>query len=433
MWWRFCKFEENKLDSMERLSDYIIKSEEAINKIKIELKNNLASEESYLIKSYVKWGASTSRIEFDIVVEKSNNIIAIFEIKQSSKGVEIAKNRMLNYVFQNTSALFFVIFNASENKYLLFERNSGCKNNIDLSEIISIIKNQLEKNVLEEESKNKLRFYQTSEKILDPEYCREQLGKLSVDRICRYSSLESLFATLKYKTLRMNSLPGMNDKSEGLFAWELLYKSEKFSNDAFRKRLREINNAYIVSFSHEDKLDDLTQWRLYGDDAKGVCCVYSVITEKVKDRFFIHDIKYIRQNPAYEIIDDTYLELLRTYIKEQDRLTYLDLSPTIFFYKLDIFASEKEIRLLVDNKMTSAYNKGPYQREWLLTNSNKIPNPYIDVPLNEIPIKLEKILLGPNMNDVNTIQAQLEAMLEQQGIDAKVELSEICEYRNQTC
>ena len=108
---------------MEKLRDYIIKSEKAINKIKIELENNLASEESYLIKSYVKWGASTSRIEFDIVVEKSNNIIAIFEIKQSSKGVEIAKNRMLNYVFQNTSALFFVIFNASENKYLLFPQN----------------------------------------------------------------------------------------------------------------------------------------------------------------------------------------------------------------------------------------------------------------------------------------------------------------------
>ena len=41
---------------MEKLSDYIIKSEKAINKIKIELENNLASKESYLIKSYVKWG-----------------------------------------------------------------------------------------------------------------------------------------------------------------------------------------------------------------------------------------------------------------------------------------------------------------------------------------------------------------------------------------
>ena len=201
-------------------------------------------------------------------------------------------------------------------------------------------------------------------------------------------------------------------------------------NDELRKSMSEINNAYIVSFSHKDKIDDLTQWRLYGDDAQGVCCVYSIIPHKVKDRFFLHDIKYINPKSYGGVINDSHLESLRNYIKDQNKLTYLDLSPTIFFYKSEIFASEKEIRLLVDNKNTSAYKRNQYQREWLLTNSNKIPNPYIDVFLDDIPLKLEKILLGPNMKDVDTIQVQLETMLHQQNINAKVELSKISGYRN---
>ena len=199
---------------------------------------------------------------------------------------------------------------------------------------------------------------------------------------------------------------------------------------AYRVLNFEINNAYIVSFSHKDKIDDLTQWRLYGDDAQGVCCVYSIIPHKIKDRFFLHDIKYINPKSYGGVINDSHLESLRNYIKDQNKLTYLDLSPTIFFYKSEIFASEKEIRLLVDNKNTSAYKRNQYQREWLLTNSNKIPNPYIDVFLDDIPLNLEKILLGPNMKDVDTIQVQLETMLHQQNINAKVELSKISGYRN---
>ena len=85
---------------------------------------------------------------------------------------------------------------------------------------------------------------------------------------------------------------------------------------------------------------------------------------------------------------------------------------------------------LTDNKKTTAYNNNPYKREWVLTSANKIPNPYIDISLDEIPLKLEKIILGPNMNDIDTIQVQLEAMLEQQNIKASVEPSKIDVYRN---
>lgn len=415
---------------METLREYYKKEIEAKKEIITVLKDYLPVNEGYIVRSEVQWGATSNGLRFDIVVEKDNSIIAIFEIKHSDNGVRIAKKSMVSYVIANTDAHYFIIYNIANKEYLIFDRQSTNEAAINLKEIAEKIKAISSDSIQYPNNDTKyLQFYKSTEKILDPEFCRKKLGKLTTKNICRYSSLESIFSTIKYKTFRMNGLPGMNDKTEGLFAWNMLYNADKLENDELRKRMREINNAFIVSFSQENEEDDLTLWRLYGDDAKGVCCVYSIIEDKIKDRFFLHNIKYITTNGENEEIEDSLLENLRKYTKNNN-LTSSDLSPTIFFYKPKTFEVEKEVRLLVDNKETTAYKRPQYKKEWVLTNSNKIPNPYIDIPLNEFPLRLEKIILGPNMSDVDTIQAQLETMLEQQNINASVELSKISGYRN---
>ena len=422
---------------MENISEFIKSERETQQKIINELGQHLKITDGYFIKSEVKWGSTSRGMRFDLVVEKNNTIIAIFEIKHNERGVKMAKDIMLNYVMNNTPAEFFIIYNIKKCEYLIYDKRSESSTTINLEDIACKIKDIFQEKYNKNENtdsnniKTNLRFYANTEKILDPEFCREELGKLlSGEKICRYSSLESIFSMLKFKTLRMNGLPGMNDKTEGLFAWNLLNRIESMQNEEGRKRKREINNAFIVSFSKEEEKDKLDMWRLYGDDAKGVCCIYSVLKDKIKDRFFLHDVKYINNNDEIAEIDDPHLERLRKYIENQNKLTYLDLSPSIFFYKPKDFENEKEVRLLVDNKKTTAYNNSQYKREWVLTNANKIPNPYIDISLDEIPLKLEKIILGPNMNDIDTIQVQLEAMLEQQNIKASVEPSQIDVYRN---
>lgn len=415
---------------METVREYYKKEIEAKKGIRKVLQDYLPVNEGYIIRSEVQWGATSNGLHFDIVVEKDNSIIAIFEIKHSSNGVRIAKESMVSYVIANTTAHYFIIYNIAHKEYLIFDRQSTDEASMNLTEIAEKIKAISSDSTQYKNNDTKyLQFYKSTEKILDPEFCRKELGKLTTKNICRYSSLESIFSTIKYKTFRMNGLPGMNDKTEGLFAWNMLYNADKLENDELRKRMREINNAFIVSFSQENEEDDLTLWRLYGDDAKGVCCVYSIIEDKIKDRFFLHNIKYITTNGENEEIEDSLLENLRKYTKNNN-LTSSDLSPTIFFYKPKTFEVEKEVRLLVDNKETTAYKRPQYKKEWVLTNSNKIPNPYIDIPLNEFPLRLEKIILGPNMSDIDTIQAQLETMLEQQNINASVELSKISGYRN---
>ena len=360
---------------METLREYYKKEIEAKKGIRTVLQDYLPVNEGYIVRSEVQWGATSNGLLFDIVVEKDNSIIAIFEIKHSSNGVRIAKESMVSYVIANTTAHYFIIYNIAHKEYLIFDRQSTDEASMNLTEIAEKIKAISSDSTQYKNNDTKyLQFYKSTEKILDPEFCRKELGKLTTKNICRYSSLESIFSTIKYKTFRMNGLPGMNDKTEGLFAWNMLYNADKLENDELRKRMREINNAFIVSFSQENEEDDLTLWRLYGDDAKGVCCVYSIIEDKIKDRFFLHNIKYITTNGENEEIEDSLLENLRKYTKNNN-LTSSDLSPTIFFYKPKTFEVEKEVRLLVDNKETTAYKRPQYKKEWVLTNSNKIPNP----------------------------------------------------------
>ena len=120
----------------------------------------------------------------------------------------------------------------------------------------------------------------------------------------------------------MNGLPGMNDKNEGLFAWNMIYKLDNTDNEENKKRRRETNNAFIVSYSSSNLIDDLTQWRLYGDDAKGVCCVYKIDKDKLIDRFFLHNVRYIKESDNSDDISDDLLHLFLEYSKEHSDLRY---------------------------------------------------------------------------------------------------------------
>lgn len=413
---------------------------DAISFIKKQLQEKLHKEEGFDVISELKWGATSRRIVFDLVVSKNGKLLAIFEIIKYSRNIETSKSWMLSYILSNTSANLLIFYCIDNEEYTIISRfpeleisNQSLDYVVD--KIVEIGKTKNKGSIyfenIDTDKDRELRFYENTERLLNPEWCRAQLGNIQLEKICRYSSLDSLFNILKYKTLRMNGLPGMNDKGEGLFAWNLIYKEDKVNNDVYKQQKREINNAFIISFSSNLKIDDLTQWRMYGDDAKGVCCIFSVQKEKIKDRFFLHKVRYIKEPKDNEDISDELLQSFKKYVTQQSDLTYSDLSPAIFFYKSDSYKIEDEIRLLVDNKNTTAYKTREFKREWLLTNANNIPNPYIDIPLNSIPLKLEHILLGPNMNDVDTVQVQLETMLNQQGFNASVDISNIKSYRNQ--
>lgn len=411
----------------------------------VELSND---SNSFSVISGFAWGATSQQMIFDIAITYKSNMIAVIEyVDGDNKNLHEVTQFMAPYAFIYTKVFLFACYSRKTDTYKICTKDSfnsleavkfeDVSSTRALAKMIYVfVESSKESDNKLDDKKNPehqldLQFYEKTEKVLDPEWCREQLGVFT-EEICRYTGLESLFCILKNGTFRMNGLPGMNDKDEGLFAWNMIYGTKQAPNDVIKRRKGLINNAFIVSFSSKDKIDDLAQWRLYGNNAKGVCCVFSVREERIKDRFFLHPIKYTKVLREDDISSDDLLTRFKKYVETQSDLDYSDLSPVIFFYKNEDYVSEGEVRLLVDNKKTPAYSTNPYKREWLLTNANNIPNPYIDIPLKDFPLRLERILLGPNMNDIDTIQVQLETMLNELGIDAVVEPSNITSYRNPT-
>lgn len=415
------------------------------------LSQKLTEDKGYEISSEVAWGPTSRDVRFDMVLRKDKFVKAIFEIKQSERGFQLALQRIPSLVFTKTTANILVIYLSKNKSFNIISKDSfntqpfSYKTIYEIDGVIRLIEeSSSEDNIklIDYNSSNlnieEPKFYEQTERTLDPEWCRNQLKQLKTKneedlKICRYSSIDSLFSTLNNMTFRMNGLPGMNDKNEGLYAWNIINDPSKMSNHETKRRKSLVNNAYIISYSSEIKIDDLAQWRLYGDDAKGVCCVYSVRMNMITERFYLHPVNYIEKPNDEKDVNDKLLQLFLNYVQKHSDLDFADLSPAIFFYKPKEYEYEDEVRLLFDNKETSAYRTtSPYTMKWLLTSANNIPNPYIDIPYKDFPLKLEKILLGPNINDIDTIQVQLESMLKQLGIPAVVEPSTISSYRTPT-
>ena len=71
--------------------------------------------------------------------------------------------------------------------------------------------------------------------------------------------------------IRMMSVTAMNDKMEiGHLYGNLSCEESAYLED--KTKIHYARQRYITSFTN--KIDDLTMWRLYGDNGKGGCLVF---------------------------------------------------------------------------------------------------------------------------------------------------------------
>ena len=238
--------------------------------------------------------------------------------------------------------------------------------------------------------------------------------------VCRYISLETVFAIIKNKSLKMNCIIGMNDSTEPDFVESMLYEGmEKLAG-----LQRQARDVYIMSCSSKDSIDDLTQWRLYGNDAKGVCLVFNVKRMK-KSRFKLGKVSYLDRNLPIKSI-----EHINTFFEEIVTKTKIPFAPRDFhcwahFYKPLEYKIEREIRLVY-------VNNGELNKEWILSKPFNIVNSSVEVPLNteDFPLKLCKIILGPKCPEREVNLKQIEIFLKESKLDdVDVEYSTIDSYR----
>ena len=224
--------------------------------------------------------------------------------------------------------------------------------------------------------------------------------------VAKYTSLDTALKILNSGKIRMMSVTAMNDKLE----IGHLYGELRNEDSAYLEKKTKIHYArqrYITSFT--DKIDDLTMWRLYGDNAKGVCLVFS---EPYECDYYL-PIDYSGRNSKICLKAKMICDELA---KHGINFTFKSLESTWqYFLKPEGFSDEQEMRYLrIDNSKPDGYSLA----------SNGVISSYKDYSLTtdeehpeiNFPARLQGIILGPNMKNVEINKYQLEALAFEKGL-----------------
>lgn len=261
--------------------------------------------------------------------------------------------------------------------------------------------------------------HQLFQSILDP---------LTDEAVCRYTTQESLFAMLNHKTYRMGSHLAMNDRGEIDYVDKYLKINYKPIHNLSLDEMKSMNESFISSCSTVSKKDDLTMYRLYGDDTKGVCLRFSVSLGVQSRYMIVRKISYAMPDGTHPELDVLmgFLVGLSTTLKVRFRFMYLDVWK--HFFKTKDYRIEDEVRLLYLNNKTNP----PGSQGWVVTHPDKIVSKYVMFDLNStlFPLQLTDIILGPNYPEPHVNKRQLEVLIDEKGIpNVVVANSKIESYR----
>ena len=340
----------------------------------------------------------------DLAIYKSGLLYAIVECKKSLKPNDYLKNTLehLQKALNNTKCQYAILTNGSESliidkdktdkrlasfeelvKFLTDNNHTSTFTNVRRDEIAQILTKYNFDEFIPKLQHNDSNYTFTEEtenefisKLLDSKYC---IGII----VYRYMSFETAFNILKNRTFRMNSIVGMNDKSEVYYFDKYVYGKV---NDSSKS-----NDTYISSFSLLQ--DDLTMWRLYGDNGKGVCMAFRL--KKTPKHFMFNTVCY----------DTKPLTILNELVKCS--LSFNNDSDWKHFFKSREYAIEKEFRLIYNKTL----NRNDYRdNDWYITGDNHILTKYITFGLlyKDFPLELTKVIVGPKCpgQELNMIQLQ---------------------------
>ena len=261
--------------------------------------------------------------------------------------------------------------------------------------------------------------------LLNEDAERRLLGGLmpvkagNIDEIAKYTTFEGLVAILESGKIRMNSIVSMNDKSETNFLEDYIRSYKEDYEQDYDKYLF-ADKEFITSFT--TRIDDLDMWRLYGDNARGVCMVFERNTKKDDE---LYEIKYL--DPEKEDLKKVY-ELMNA-LKEKDIRFRLNLLQKCrHFMKHSDYKTEEEYRLLVESNKPSG---------WFINRENGILTPYVAKPIRktgkpeegDYPYKLKKIIVGPAMKEMTANLMQVFYYGHNCGYSLTVAESKIKSYR----
>ena len=266
-----------------------------------------------------------------------------------------------------------------------------------------------------------------SERV-ENEFFRILLPQRMPQSLCRYTSLKSLYFTLNSKRHCLCSITCMNDKGEISYADKYIH----YGIFAYSQQVIENNNnCFILSCCESDKLDDLTMWRLYGDQGRGVCLEYKPIIEKADNKQFIMaPISYGESKDKHLELD--FIKGINNWVNKGWRFKFNRWNIWKHFFKSYLFKDEHEYRILF---LSSEDSKA--ELRWIMDSTNSIISriALFDVEDENFPLELKSVLVGPKCPEQESNVGQLTFMNHVQGVIKSQEYrtvvrpSDITDYR----
>lgn len=168
------------------------------------------------------------------------------------------------------------------------------------------------------------------------------LGEIqSNEIITKYTSLDNLLRICNDNEIAMVSILGMNDSTECSYTDNYLKRKKR--ELPIRRADQYYLGAYAFITSFTLQHDNLTMWRLYGENARGISIDFKIKND-LKDNFFLAPVSYAESNGRHTELD--LLTEMQNIIVNNKRFKYWDLLVWRYFFKSFDYSIEKEIRLL---------------------------------------------------------------------------------------
>ena len=263
---------------------------------------------------------------------------------------------------------------------------------------------------------------------VEDKFFRLLLPQIKPSSLCRYTSLNSLFLTLRDKKHCMCSLTCMNDKGEISYADKYIH----YGVYAYSRQIVEENNdCFILSCCDHSKMDDLTMWRLYGDQGKGVCLEYNYNDNAVDNfLFFLAPVSYGKEKDKHPQLD--FIKNINYWQHEGWHFKLKRWHIWKHFFKSYLFKDEQECRLLFVPSENSEADV-----HWIMDSTNSIVSriALFDVSDTTFPLSLKSVLVGPkcpeqesNVNQLNFMNSKQQVM-HSRGLLNVIKASTIKDYR----
>lgn len=287
------------------------------------------------------------------------------------------------------------------------------------------------------------------------------------DLVFHYCSIETFFAIITNKTLRLSDVVKSNDNLEVMWMKKVLLdmvEKETMSYEYFGERIRKIitidlykaklrekiesfferkevkSKFFAICFSGSESEDRLSQWRGYGDDGKGVAIGFSRdVLEKTKKKFAMNTDKSKIEFRKVEYEIEKQKEIIRQFWNEQIDIANKTLSEIevdfelwilqcfynlyleAIFMKSSFFEEENESRIVfeIENGKKDVHEENKKKKELLnkiqikegevaIRNGNIVA--YYDLDISKLLDRfIRKIILGPKCKvEIEDVKMLLE-------------------------